>query len=64
MVQRRFPFCRDYLKCLEHAVLYNRSLDCRECQEYEPVQRKYRPHEVAGMKSLLRRIFDRRTVRL
>jgi hypothetical protein len=61
MMQRRFPFCRDYLKCLENAVLYNRNLDCRGCSCYEPVEQKYRQHEVAGMEALLRRIFNRGT---
>lgn len=60
MVQRRFPFCRDYKKCLWHAVVHNRTLDCRGCPDYEPIEREYQKHEVAGMFALLDRIFNRR----
>jgi hypothetical protein len=59
MMQRRFPFCRDYAKCLEHASIFARGLDCRSCQDYEPAEKRYSAQDRAGMRALLDRIFNR-----
>ena len=65
---KRYPFCQYYDECLEKASVHERTLDCRGCDLYEPKEKEYDAHEIAGCFALLVAIvkprqFERGTIR-